>query len=93
LSWFAHDSRSESLPLRSCLDRWPEGSIIELFPWRLCILRRPESLKGTQLPWRWGALWLCTEVNHQHIEEGWPMGSADLISLWLGPVQKDEGCL
>jgi hypothetical protein len=31
--------------------------------------------------------------SHQHIEEGWPLGSASPISLWLGFAQKDEGCL
>jgi hypothetical protein len=38
------------------------------------------------------ALLEMTEVGHQHTEEGWPPGSVNLISLWLGPVQKDGGC-
>jgi hypothetical protein len=29
----------------------------------------------------------------QHIEEGWPLSSANIISLLLRLVQKDEGCL
>jgi hypothetical protein len=51
--------------------------------------------KMTHLPascWQWGSVALHRS-NHQHIDEGWPLGSANLISLWLGPVQKDEGYL
>jgi hypothetical protein len=36
---------------------------------------------------------ISRSISHKHIEEGWPLSSANLISLWLGLVQIDEGCL